>query len=254
VNLRPTRIYPALQTISPLKESFAKNGVDLLIVRELVGDIYFGEHRQWIENNIRHASDVAEYNEQQIAAIAHHSFKLAQLRRAKVTSVDKANVLDTSKLWRAVFSGIAPQYPDVTCEHMLVDNCAMQLFLNPAQFDVIAAPNLFGDILSDAASALPGSLGLSPSASLSASGLGLYEPSGGSAPDIAGKNIANPIAQILSAALLLHYSFGLQTEAQAIENAVSKALIAGLRTRDICGADKNYVGTQEMAEGIIGYL
>jgi 3-isopropylmalate dehydrogenase len=251
VNLRPTRIYPVLQNISPLKENFAKNGVDLVIVRELVGDIYFGEHRQFIQDGVRHATDVAEYNEKQIAVVARRSFQLARLRKNKVTSVDKANVLDTSKLWREVVSEIAVQYPDVTCEHMLVDNCAMQLFLNPGQFDVIVTSNLFGDILSDAASALPGSLGLSPSASLSESGLGLYEPSGGSAPDIAGKNIANPIAQILSAALLLRHSFGLNTEAACIEKAVDQALAVGYRTRDIGESDENHVNTDKMTDAVI---
>jgi len=252
-NLRPTRIYPVLQDISPLKETFAKSGVDLLIVRELVGDIYFGEHRQFAADGIRYATDIAEYNENQIASIAHRSFQLARQRKGKVTSIDKANVLDTSKLWREVVSEVALQYADVVCEHMLVDNCAMQLFLNPSQFDVIATSNLFGDILSDAASALPGSLGLSPSASLSESGLGLYEPSGGSAPDIAGKNIANPIAQILSAAMLLRHSFGLNAEAADIEKAVDQALIAGYRTRDICGPDKSHVSTEAMTDAVISY-
>lgn len=250
VNLRPTCIYPVLQDISPLKQTFAKDGVDLVIVRELVGDIYFGEHRQFTLDNVRHASDIAEYNEQQIASVTHQSFQLARLRKNKVTSVDKANVLDTSKLWREVVSEIALQYPDVVCEHMLVDNCAMQLFLNPSQFDVIVTGNLFGDILSDAASALPGSLGLSPSASLSESGLGLYEPSGGSAPDIAGKNIANPIAQILSAAMLLRHSFGLNKEAACIEKAVDQALVAGCRTRDICGPG-SHVSTEQMTDAVV---
>lgn len=253
-NLRPTRIYAALQDISPLKDTFVKNGVDILIVRELVGDIYFGEHRQFLEDNVRHATDVAEYNENQIASVAHRAFQLARHRKNKVTSVDKANVLDTSKLWRTVVSEIALQYPDVVCEHMLVDNCAMQLFLNPSQFDVIVTANLFGDILSDAASALPGSLGLSPSASLSESGLGLYEPAGGSAPDIAGKNSANPIAQILSAAMLLRYSFELNAEASAIENAVGSALAKGFRTRDISVAGKSCASTQEMTDAIIECL
>jgi 3-isopropylmalate dehydrogenase len=257
-NLRPTRIYPALQEISPLKASRAKKGVDILIVRELIGDIYFGEHRQFTVDGLRHATDVAAYNETQIADIAHCSFQLAKQRRGKLTSVDKANVLDTSKLWRTVFSEIAGQYPEVQCEHMLVDNCAMQLFLHPTQFDVIATSNLFGDILSDAASALPGSLGLSPSASLSAtqsngSVLGLYEPCGGSAPDIAGKQIANPIAQILSAALLLRYSFGLHAAAEQIENAVNKALSAGYRTKDIA-VDEKYSTTDEMTNSIMHFL
>ncbi len=251
VNLRPIRLYASLQENSPLKERVISQGVDILIARELIGDIYFGEHRQFIQEGIRHASDVAEYNEQQIAAIAHRSFQLSQGRRKKITSVDKANVLDTSKLWRTVVNEIAGLYPAVQYEHMLVDNCAMQLILNPGQFDVILTSNLFGDILSDAAAALPGSLGLIPSASLSQSGKGLYEPSGGSAPDIAGKNVANPIAQILSVALLLRYSFALNIEAEAIEQAVEKTLEAGLRTKDIWIDGKKLATTQELTDHII---
>lgn len=253
-NLRPIQLYPSLSSISPLKERLFSSGVDLLIVRELIGDIYFGEHKQWVEDGVRYASDVAEYDEQKIRSVAHRSFQFAQKRGKKLTSVDKANVLDTSKLWRTVVSEIAPQYPDVQLEHMLVDNCAMQLFINPGQFDVIVTANLFGDILSDAAAALPGSLGLIPSASLNESGSGLYEPAGGSAPDIAGKNIANPIAQILSAAMMMRYSFGLEKEAKDIENAVQKALQEGLRTKDIYTEDTQLVDTQKMGNTIIGNL
>ncbi len=254
-NLRPARIYPALQELSPLKASVIANGVDILIVRELIGDIYFGEHKRFTHNDVRHASDIAEYDELQIASVAERSFQLARKRKQKITSVDKANVLDTSKLWREVVSEVAKKHPDISCEHMLVDNCAMQLLINPGQFDVILTANLFGDILSDEAAALPGSLGLIPSASLSELGFGLYEPSGGSAPDIAGQNIANPIAQILSVALMLRYSFNLYLEAEAIETAIQNTLNAGFRTRDLTLQDKaSWVGTREMTDAIIKHL
>lgn len=250
-NLRPISIYPELQEISPLKSSLIKDQINLLIVRELVGDIYFGEHQRFIKNNQRYATDVAEYNEQQITAIAHSSFQWARKRKQKLTSVDKANVLETSKLWREIVMEVAVEYPDIQCEHMLIDNCAMQLIINPKQFDVILTSNLFGDILSDAAAALPGSLGLIPSASLSAHGVGLYEPAGGSAPHIAGKNIANPIAQILSLAMLLQYSFNLPSEAHSIEQAIASTLDAGLRTQDIFTNGKTLVGTQEFTNHVI---
>lgn len=254
INIRPIHIYSQLMSISPLKENLLAKDVDILILRELIGDIYFGEHKQWTENGIRFASDVAEYNEQQISSIAHRGFQFAQQRKKQLTSVDKANVLDTSKLWREIVSEIASQYPDVKVEHMLIDNCAMQLFINPAQFDVILTSNLFGDILSDAAAALPGSLGLIPSASLNENGFGLYEPSGGSAPDIAGKNIANPIAQILSVAMMLRYSFELHHEAKAIEEAVQKTLNAGFRTKDIYNEGSQLVNTQQMTDEILAFL
>jgi 3-isopropylmalate dehydrogenase len=249
-NIRPARVYQELAAICPLKENLISQGLEFIIVRELVGDIYFGEHRQWLQDNKRYASDVAEYNEDQIATVTHSAFQLAKNRRQKVTSVDKANVLDTSKLWREIVSEIAQEYPTIQLEHMLVDNCAMQLIINPKQFDVIVTSNLFGDILSDAAAALPGSLGLMPSASLNENGFGLYEPSGGSAPDIAGKNIANPIAQILSVALMLRYSFELHQEADAIEKAVLETLKAGFRTKDIAKAGEACVGTSEIAAAI----
>lgn len=250
-NLRPAKIYPDLVDICPLKENLINNGVDILIVRELIGDIYFGEHKQWLKDGKRYAMDVAEYNEHQIESVAHRAFQFAQKRRKKLTSVDKMNVLDTSKLWRNIVSEISSQYPDVKLEHMLVDNCAMQLFINPTQFDVIVTGNLFGDILSDAAAALPGSLGLMPSASLNESSFGLYEPSGGSAPDIVGKNCANPIAQILSVAMMLQYSFALFNEAATIEFAVQKTLHQGFRTRDIYTAGKYLANTEEITKVII---
>ena len=254
VNFRPIRIYPELCDLSPLKISHLAKKINCLIVRELIGDIYFGEHKQWQSNNFRYASDVAEYNELQIKAVAQTAFQLAKQRRKKLTSIDKANVLETSKLWREIVSEVALEYPEVTLDHVLVDNCAMQLIINPVQFDVILTPNLFGDILSDEASALIGSLGLSPSASLNTNGFGLYEPSGGSAPDIAGKNLANPIAQILSAAMLLRYSFNLESAALCIENAVQQALINGFRTKDIYTEGNQLVGTQEMGDRILSYI
>lgn len=253
-NLRPARVYPQLQSICPLKAEIASGDLNLVIVRELVGDIYFGEHKRFEKNGVRYATDVAEYNETQIAAVAHTAFQAAQKRGKKLCSVDKANVLDTSRLWREVVSEIAADYPDVELTHMLVDNCAMQIITNPAQFDVIVTANLFGDILSDEAAVLPGSLGLTPSASLNAEGFGLYEPSGGSAPDIAGKDCANPIAQILSVAMMLRHSFDLTAAADRIENAVESVLDAGYRTGDIATDGEAPIGTQAMADAIIAVL
>jgi 3-isopropylmalate dehydrogenase len=251
VNLRPAKLYPCLLSISPLKERIVAAGIDLLVVRELVGDIYFGEHTQYNVGGLRAARDVAEYREDQIRIAAHHAFQAALYREKKVTSVDKANVLATSKLWREIVNEVATEYSEVKLEHMLVDNCAMQLLLNPKQFDVILTANLFGDILSDAASAIPGSLGLMPSASLSETGFGLYEPAGGSAPNLANQNKANPIGQILSLAMMLRYSFALQVEAGEIENAVTAALAAGFRTEDIYAVGMKKVGTAEMTDAII---
>jgi 3-isopropylmalate dehydrogenase len=254
-NIRPAKVYPELQDICPLKESvIGKNGIDIVIVRELLGDIYFGEHKSYIIDNIRKAHDISEYDEKQIEIVAHQSFKLARLRKNKVTSVDKANVLDTSKLWRTILNEVAKEYPDVTLDHMLVDNCAMQFFINPSQFDVLVTSNLFGDILSDAAAAIPGSLGLMPSASFNLEGFALYEPSGGSAPQIAGKNIANPIAQILSFAMLLKQSFHLIEESNAIEHAVHSTLKAGYRTQDICLNKSNSISTSEITDKILNFI
>ncbi len=254
VNLRPATLFKSLISISPLKPELIEQGVDIMIIRELLGDIYFGEHKQFEENNLRVATDVARYDEEQIKIAIHQGFKTAMARNKKLVSVDKANVLDTSKLWRTIANEIAPEYPEVTLEHMLVDNCAMQLILNPAQFDTIVTANLFGDIISDAASALPGSLGLMPSASFSAQGFGLYEPSGGSAPDIANKDVANPIAQILSLALMLRYSFDLNDEANRIEQAIIKTLEDGYRTGDIYQANDIKVGTKELTDRVIQRL
>ncbi len=254
VNLRPARLFPALINISPLKPALIAHGVDILIIRELLGDIYFGKHEQYIENGIRVATDVARYDEEQIKNTMHKAFQIAMTRNKILTSVDKANVLQTSQLWRDIANEVATQYPKVTLKHMLVDNCAMQLILNPAQFDTIVTANLFGDILSDAASALPGSLGLMPSASFSSHGPALYEPSGGSAPEIANQDIANPIAQILSSALLLRYSFKMEDCAQRIENAVIKTLIKGHRTQDIFQTGDLLCGTEAFTDQIIENL
>lgn len=253
-NLRPARVYPELIDVCPLKPIVIGTGVDLLIVRELVGDLYFGEHKSYEKDGRRWARDIAEYSEDQVAAAAHTAFKAAQARAKKVTSVDKANVIEISRLWRAVVHEVAAEYPDVLLEDMLVDNCAMQLIRNPSQFDVIVTSNMFGDILSDAASVLPGSLGLTPSASFNKDGFGLYEPSGGSAPDIAGKGIANPIAQILSAAMMLRHSFGLVREASSIEFAVQEVLRDGFRTKDIYQESKKLVGTREFTDEVIKHL
>lgn len=230
-NLRPVKVYPSLKHLCPLK---LKSDIDILFVRELLGDLYFGKHVTYKnDSGKREALDECIYDEDQIRSVAEVAFKSAGLRGNKVTSVDKANVLDTSKLWREVVLEVSEEYPNVELEHMLVDNCAMQLIIDPAQFDVILTGNMFGDILSDAAAVLPGSLGLLPSASMNNQGFGYYEPSGGSAQDIVGKGVANPVAQILSAALMLRHSFGLEAESAAIENAVKMVLDAGKATADI---------------------
>jgi 3-isopropylmalate dehydrogenase len=256
-NFRPVRLYPELVQSSPLKKEVIGDGVDLIIIRELVGDIYFGEHkiftRQAANGTMeRVGSDVAEYTESQIREIAHVGFKTAQGRSKKLTSVDKANVLSTSKLWREVVKEVSADYPDVKLEDMLVDNCAMQLIVNPRQFDVIVTSNMFGDILSDAAAVLPGSLGLLASASLNKEGFGMFEPPGGSAPDIAGKGIANPTGQILSVAMMLRFAFGLNQEALMIEEAVSDTIKAGIRTSDI--ASGKSASTKEFTDAVLERL
>ncbi len=251
VNYRPAKVYPSLSDVCPLKNRIIENGIDILIIRELLGDLYFGEHKLDETASPRFAYDVAEYDEYQIAAIAERAFTIARSRKKEVFSVDKANVLSTSRLWRMVFNETAKQYPDVTLIHMLVDNCAMQLITNPSQFNVIATSNMFGDILSDAAAVLPGSLGLMPSASLNKDGFGLYEPSGGSAPDLAGQNRANPIAQILSAAMMLRLSFQLDDAAHAIERAVESVIQAGMRTGDIAVKGEPVLSTSAMTDAIL---
>ena len=220
----------------------------MVIVRELTGGLYFGERRTTEENGIRTAVDTLTYNGKEIRRIAVKAFEIAKKRRKQVTSVDKANVLDSSRLWRKVVEEVAEDYPEVTLEHMLVDNCAMQLVKNPKQFDVILTENMFGDILSEEASMVTGSIGMLASASLNETKFGLYEPSGGSAPDIAGKGIANPIATILSAAMMLRYSFDLDQEAAAVEKAVERVLKDGYRTIDIMSEGKTLVNTAEMGD------
>lgn len=258
-NLRPAILYPELANASSLKPEVV-SGLDILILRELTGDIYFGQPR-----GIRQASDgpfegdregfdTMRYAETEIRRIAHLGFQAAQKRQNKLCSVDKANVLETSQLWRDVVTEVAKDYPDVSLSHMYVDNAAMQLVRDPKAFDVIVTGNLFGDILSDEASMLTGSIGMLPSASLNASGQGLYEPSHGSAPDIAGQGIANPLATILSAAMLLRYSLNQEAAAARIETAVQAVLAKGLRTADIFEPGTTKVGTSEMGDAVLAAL
>ena len=257
-NIRPVKLFPALADASPLKPEIVR-GVDLVIVRELTGGIYFGkpQEKQVTPDGRREALDTMRYNEDEVARLLHVAYQLARQRRRKVTSVDKANVLASSRLWREVAHEVAAQYPDVESEDVLVDACAMYLMRRPADFDVIAAGNLFGDILSDEASMLAGSMGMLPSASLGekpADGgtwFGMYEPVHGSAPDIAGKGIANPLATILSVAMMLRTSFGLAKEADAVERAVEQVLADGYRTPDIMSEGMKQVGTAEMASAVV---
>lgn len=247
-NLRPAVLYEELSDACPLRKDISETGFDMLIMRELTGGLYFGERYTTEENGIRKAVDTLTYDENEIRRIAIKGFDIAMKRRKKVTSVDKANVLDSSRLWRKVVDEVAADYPEVTAEHMLVDNCAMQLVKDPAQFDVILTENMFGDILSDEASMVTGSIGMLASASLNDTKFGLYEPSHGSAPDIAGKDIANPIATVLSAAMMLKYSFDLDQEAAAIEAAVKSVLKKGYRTGDIMSEGCSQVGCKEMGD------
>ena len=250
-NLRPAVLYDELAAACPLKEEISKAGFDMLIMRELTGGLYFGDRKTVTEDGVRKAIDTLTYDENEIRRIAIKGFEVAMKRGKKVTSVDKANVLDSSRLWRAVVEEVAKDYPEVTLENMLVDNCAMQLVKNPAQFDVILTENMFGDILSDEASMVTGSIGMLASASLNDSKFGLYEPSHGSAPDIAGQNIANPIATILSAAMMLRYSFDLDKEAQAIEAAVKQVLADGFRTVDIMSEGCEQVSCSKMGDLVV---
>lgn len=250
-NLRPAVLYEELAQACPLKQEISGNGFDMLIMRELTGGLYFGDRKTVEENGVRKAVDTLTYDENEIRRIAVKGFDIARKRRKKVTSVDKANVLDSSRLWRAVVEEVAKDYPDVTLEHMLVDNCAMQLVKDPTQFDVILTENMFGDILSDEASMVTGSIGMLASASLNDTKFGLYEPSHGSAPDIAGKDMANPIATILSASMMLRYSFDLDKEADAIDSAVKQVLRDGYRTGDIMSEGCEKVGCKKMGDLIV---
>lgn len=249
-NLRPAYLFSELMDSCPLKSDIAENGFNLLIVRELTGGLYFGERYTKEVNGLKTAVDTLIYSEDEIRRIAVKAFEIARQRNKRVTSVDKANVLDSSRLWRNIVDEVSKSFPDVQLEHMLVDNCAMQLVRDPKQFDVIVTENTFGDILSDEASMLTGSIGMLSSASINDTGFGLYEPSHGSAPDIAGLDKANPIATILSAAMMLRYTFKLDAEADAIERAVEAALKDGYRTEDIMHDGKIHVGCDEMGSVI----
>lgn len=247
-NIRPAYLYQELAEACPLKKEIIGDGFDMVIMRELTGGIYFGERHTEEVDGVMQATDTLTYNENEIRRIAVKAFDIAMKRKKQVISVDKANVLDSSRLWRKVVEDVAKDYPEVTLSHMLVDNCAMQLVMNPGQFDVVLTENMFGDILSDEASMITGSIGMLSSASLNETKFGMYEPSHGSAPDIAGKDVANPIATILSAAMMLRYSFDLDREADAIEAAVKKVLTEGYRTGDIMSEGCARVGTAEMGD------
>lgn len=259
-NNRPAKIWPQLASASPLKKSIVDKGIDFIIVRELIGGIYFGQHKTEETDGQKTATDVLQYTEAEIERIGRIGFETARKRRGKLCSVEKSNVLDSSRLWKAVMHRLAEEYPDVTLTDMLVDNCAMQIVKDPSQFDVIVTENMFGDILSDEASMITGSIGMIPSSSLGSSTCGLYEPIHGSAPDIAGMDIANPIGTVLSAAMMLRYSFDMPAEADAIEHAVSAVLDAGYRTGDIMPSDPaeaagcQRVGCTRMGDLITGML
>lgn len=253
-NLRPTKLFPQLAEASPLKKEIVGNGIDLLIVRELTGGVYFGDRETKEVNGELVATDIMPYSEHEIERIGRVAFETARKRRGALHSVDKANVLDTSRLWRKTMHRLAEEYPDVAYNDILVDNTAMQLIKNPTQFDVIVTENMFGDILSDEASMLTGSIGMMPSASLSSGTLGMYEPIHGSAPDIAGMDVANPIGTILSAAMMLRYSFDMAEEADAIEAAVHAVLDQGLRTADIWQEGTTKVGCAAMGDAVVEAL
>ena len=259
-NNRPAKIWPQLASASPLKESIVEKGIDFIIVRELIGGIYFGEHTTYEENGSTVSKDILLYSEEEIERIGRIGFETARKRNGKLCSVEKSNVLDTSRLWKKVMHRLAEEYPDVTLTDMLVDNCAMQIVKDPSQFDVIVTENMFGDILSDEASMITGSIGMIPSSSLGKGTNGLYEPIHGSAPDIAGMDLANPIGTILAAAMMLKYSFDMAEEADAIEAAVAAVLEKGYRTGDILPSDPaeaeacKKVGCKEMGSLIVEHL
>ena len=249
-NNRPAKIWKQLSDASPLKKEIVEKGIDFIIVRELIGGIYFGEHKT--EGNV--ATDILQYSEEEIERIGRIGFETARKRSKKLCSVEKSNVLDSSRLWKKVMHKLVEEYPDVELSDMLVDNCAMQIVKNPAQFDVIVTENMFGDILSDEASMITGSIGMIPSSSLGATSCGLYEPIHGSAPDIAGMDVANPIGTILSVAMMLRFSFDMPNEADCIENAVSAVLDDGFRTADIMSDGCKKVGCSEMGNLIISRM
>ena len=249
-NNRPAKIWKQLADASPLKKEIVEKGIDFIIVRELIGGIYFGEHKT--EGNV--ATDILQYSEEEIERIGRIGFETARKRNKKLCSVEKSNVLDSSRLWKKVMHSLAEEYPDVELSDMLVDNCAMQIVKNPAQFDVIVTENMFGDILSDEASMITGSIGMIPSSSLGATSCGLYEPIHGSAPDIAGMDVANPVGTILSVAMMLRFSFDMPNEADSIENAVSAVLDDGFRTADIMSDGCKKVGCSEMGNLIISRM
>lgn len=253
-NIRPAYLYKELSEACPLKKEIIGDGFDMVIMRELTGGIYFGERHTEEVNGVLKATDTLTYDENEIRRIAVKAFDIAMKRQKRVISVDKANVLDSSRLWRKVVEEVAKDYPEVSLSHMLVDNCAMQLVMNPGQFDVVLTENMFGDILSDEASMITGSIGMLSSASLNESKFGMYEPSHGSAPDIAGKDIANPIATILSAAMMLRYSFDLDKEADAVEASVQKVLTEGYCTGDIMSEGCEKVGTAKMGDLVCQYI
>ncbi len=249
-NVRPARMFSDLAAACPLRSDIAARGIDFVVVRELIGGLYFGEHTTFEADGEQKAADVCSYSEHEVRRVARVAFDMARKRRGRVTSVDKANVLDTSRLWRRTVEEVAKDYPDVELLHMYVDNAAMQIVRDPSQFDVIVTENLFGDILSDEASQITGSIGMIPSSSMGEGTRGLYEPIHGSAPDIAGQDKANPIGTILAAAMMLRYSFDMAAEADAVESAVDQALKAGLRCGDILNGDGKLLGCKAMGAEI----
>ena len=253
-NLRPTKLYKELVDSCPLKKEVIKNGIDFVMIRELTGGVYFGKKETKDVNGVTIATDEMKYSEEEIRRIGVIAFETARKRNKKVTSIDKSNVLDTSKLWRKIMHELSEKYSDVEYEDMLVDSVSMQIIKNPSRFDVVVTENMFGDILSDEASVLAGSIGMMPSASLGSTKLGLYEPIHGSAPDIAGQNISNPIGTILSVAMLLRYSFDMEKEARDIENAVENALSEGYRTTDLYVDGMKKLSCSEMGDKILSYL
>ena len=253
-NIRPARVFSDLAAACPLRGDIAAKGIDFVVVRELIGGVYFGEHKTEDVDGEKKATDIMAYSEHEVRRIAHVAFQMARKRRNRVTSIDKANVLDTSRLWRKVVTEVAAEYPDVELRHMYVDNAAMQMVRDPSQFDVVVTENLFGDILSDEASQITGSIGMIPSSSMGEGTRGLYEPIHGSAPDIAGQDKANPIGTILAAAMMLRFSFDMAAEADCIENAVSAYLDSDLRTGDIMSEGKTKVGCSRCGSEIINYL